>query len=102
MDIIPAISSKGLTNDTTLANYLLIVDAYSKIPKLYGMESITTEEVMDKLDMFQARFGKLDEFGWWDMDRIQTDSGTQFTSKNFQEGLYICGVQLALVTPDHK
>ena len=35
-------------SDTTFSNYLLIVDAYSKIPKLYGMEKITTEEVMDK------------------------------------------------------
>ena len=34
------------------------MDAYFKIPKLYGMENITTEEVMDKLDMFQARFEK--------------------------------------------
>ena len=52
------------TSKTTFSNHLLIVDAYSKIPKLYGKEIITTEEVMDKLDMFQARFGKIDEFGW--------------------------------------
>ena len=64
MDIILAISSKLLTKDTTFSTYLLIVDAYSKISKLYGMENITTEEVMDKLDMFQARFLKVDEFGW--------------------------------------
>ena len=36
-------------------------------------------EVMKKIDMFQARFGKVDELGWWDMERIQTDSDTQFT-----------------------
>ena len=36
---------------------------------------------MDNLDMFQAIFGKVDEFGWWYMERIQTESGTQFTSK---------------------
>ena len=35
------------------------VDAYSKIPKLYGMENITTAEVMEKLGIFQSRFGKL-------------------------------------------
>ena len=63
MDIIPSTAPKSLTSDTTLSNYLLIVDAYSKIPKLYGMEKITTEEVMDKLDIFQSRFGKLDQFG---------------------------------------
>ena len=57
---------------------------------------------MDKLDMFQERLGKVDEFGWWDMERIKTDDCTQFTSKEFQEGLYVRGVQLALVAPDHQ
>ena len=52
MDIIPSTAPKSLTNDTNFKNYLLIVDAYSKIPKLYVMENITTAEVMDKLDMF--------------------------------------------------
>ena len=64
MDIIPATSPKRLTGETTFSNYLLIVDTYSKIPKFYGMDKITTEEVMDRLDMFQARFGKVNEFGW--------------------------------------
>ena len=58
MDVIPATSPKSLTNDTNFKNYLLIVDAYSKIPKLYVMENITTEEVLDKLDMFQSRSAK--------------------------------------------
>ena len=49
---------------------VLIDDAYSNIPKLYGMEKITTEEVMDKLDMFQSRFSKIDQFGWWDLEII--------------------------------
>ena len=40
------------------------------------MEKITTEEVMDKLDMFQSRFGKVDEFGWWYLERISADAGT--------------------------
>ena len=64
MDIIPSATPKSLTSDTTFSNYLLIVDVYSKIPKLYGMEKITTEEVKDKLDMFQSRFGKIEQFGW--------------------------------------
>ena len=52
MDIIPSTAPKRLTSDTKFSNYILIVDAYSKISKLDGMEKITTEEVMDKLDMF--------------------------------------------------
>ena len=43
MDIIPSTSPKSLTSDTTFSNYLLIVYAYSNIPKRYGMEKITTE-----------------------------------------------------------
>ena len=43
MDIIPSTAPKILTSDTTFSNYLLIVDAYSNIPKLYGMEKITRE-----------------------------------------------------------
>ena len=40
------------------------------------MDKITTEEVMDKFDMFQSRFGKIDEFGRWDLERISEDTGT--------------------------
>ena len=76
MDIIPSTAPKSLTNDTTFSNHLIIVDSYSKIPKRLGMENITTKEVMDKLDMFQSRFGKIDQFGWWDLERISADAGT--------------------------
>ena len=49
------------------------------------MEMITTEEVMDKLDMFQSRIGKIDEFGWWDLEIISADAGKQFISTDFQD-----------------
>ena len=60
MDVITSTTPKRLTSDTTFSNYILIVDAYSNIPKLYGMDKITIEEVMDKLDMFQSKLGKID------------------------------------------
>ena len=85
MDIITSTASNILTSDTTFSNSLLIVDAYSNIPKLYGMEKITTEEVMDKLDIFQSRFWEIDKFGWWDLEIISADAGTQFTSMDFKE-----------------
>ena len=37
MDIIPAVYSKSLTKDTTFSNYLVILNTYSNITKLYGM-----------------------------------------------------------------
>ena len=92
----------NLTNDTNFKNYLLIVDAYSKIPKLYGMENITTAEIMDKLDMFQSRFGKMDQFGWWDLERISADAGTQFTLTEFKEECQTCRVRLTLAAPEHQ
>ena len=84
IDSIPAIYSKILIKDTNFANYLLILDAYSKILKLYGTENITTEEFMDELDMFQARFDKVDQFIWCDMDIITTESVMQVISKYFK------------------
>ena len=76
IDIIPATPPNVLTDKNIFSNYLLIIGAYSKIPKMYGMEIIITEEVMGKLYMFQDRFGKIDEFGWWDLERISVDAGT--------------------------
>ena len=51
---------------------------------------------MEKLDMFQAIFGKVDKSGWWDLERIQTDSGMQLASRDFQEGLSVRGVCIKL------
>ena len=84
MNIIPSTAPKSLTNDTTFSNYLLIVDSYSKIPKLYGMENITTAEVMDKLDMFQSRLGKLTNLDggiWKESQQMQVRSLPQRISK---------------------
>ena len=76
MDIIPPTAPKKFTSDTIFSNSILIVDAYSKIPKLYGMEKTSTEEVIYTLDMFQYRSGKIDQFGWWNLERISVDAGS--------------------------
>ena len=36
------------------------------------------------------------------MEIIQTGAGTQFTSKDFQEVIYVRGVRLALAAPEHQ
>ena len=43
MDILPTTAPKRSTSETNFSNYLSIFDAYSKIPKLYGMDRINTE-----------------------------------------------------------
>ena len=52
--------------------------------------------------MFQSRFEKIDEFGWWYLERISADAGTQFTSTEFKEEGQTCGVHLTLVAPEHQ
>ena len=45
MYIIISTASKSLTSDTIFSNYLLIVDDYSNIPKLRGMEKSQQEKL---------------------------------------------------------
>ena len=100
--IILSTAPKRLTIETTFYNYILIFDAYSNVSKLYGMEKITTEEVMDTLDMFQSRFRKIDKFGWWDLERISADAGKQFTSMDLKEECQTRGVHLTLAAPKNQ
>ena len=65
MDIIPSTAPKILTSDRNVSKYLLIADAYSKIPNIYGMEKITTEEVMDKLDIYNPYIEKWKNLDDW-------------------------------------
>ena len=66
------------------------------------MENVFTEELIDKLDMFQSRSGKTDEFGWWDLERISVNAGSQFTSTEFKENFQTPGVYLTLSAPEHQ
>ena len=66
------------------------------------MEKITTKEVMDKLDVFRSRFRKIDQFGWWDLERTSADVGTQFTSTEFKYECQTRGVCLTLAAPEHQ
>ena len=100
MYIMPSTAPKRLTSDNFLY-FLLIVDAYSKTPKFYGMQKISTEEVMDRLNMFQSRFRKIDELGWWDLEIISADARSQFTSKKFKEEFQTCRVHVALAVAEH-
>ena len=57
---------------------------------------------MDKLDMFQSRFGKIDQFGWWDLERTSAVLGTQFTLTEFKEECQTREVLLTLAAPEHQ
>ena len=52
---------------------------------------------MDKLNMFQSRFGKIDGFGWWDLKRISADSGKKIYLNRVQEEFQTCGDSLDVI-----
>ena len=57
---------------------------------------------MDRLDIFLYRFGKIDEFSWWDLEIISVNAGTQFTSTEFQDKCQTRGVSLILEALEHQ
>ena len=52
--------------------------------------------------MFQSRFGKIDKFGWWNLEIISADVGMQFTSTEFQDKCQTHSVHLMLVATEHQ
>ena len=57
--------------------------------------------MMDKLDMFQFRLGKIYEFGWWYLERISADADMH-TSTEFQDECQTRNVNLTLASLEHQ
>ena len=52
--------------------------------------------------MFQYRFRRIDEFGWWDLEENSSDTVNQFNSKEFEHIFQTRGVHLTLAAPEHQ
>ena len=52
--------------------------------------------------MFRSKFGKINEFGWWDLEIISADAVTQFTSTEFKDECQNRGVRLTLAALEHQ
>ena len=52
--------------------------------------------------MFQARFGKVDEFGWWYLEVVSAYASTQFTSTEFHNIYQTRNNQLTLAYLEHQ
>ncbi|XP_043206059.1 uncharacterized protein K02A2.6-like [Amphibalanus amphitrite] len=72
-------------------SYLVIVDYYSRYPEILQLSSITSEQVILKMQSVFARFGLPCE--------LVTDGGTQFTSALFQEFSRECGFVHTVTSP---
>ena len=51
---------------------------------------------------FNSYSEKLNHLGWWDLERISADAGTQSTSTEFKDECQTCGFCLTLAAPEHQ
>jgi hypothetical protein len=92
----------GITPDTKYAAGLICVDNYSSFSLIYGLPWLTTEQVVHSLKQFAADNGHVNEFGLLTFEKLKSDSGSQFTSKEVR--VYCCdnGVCLSLAAPKQQ
>ena len=57
---------------------------------------------MDMLKMFQSRFGKIDEFVWWNLEIISADAVSKFTLTEFKKECQTRGVHFTLAAPEYQ
>ena len=51
---------------------------------------------------FNPDFGKIDEFGLWDLERVSENAGKQFTSTEFKGKCQTHGVFKTLAVPEYQ
>jgi hypothetical protein len=93
------VSPYGLTHATTFPNNLLIVDAYSRHSKIYGLGHKSSSAVIGALKKFQADHSFLRDLGYVDTEKICADSGGEFDSNTFAEHCIKEGIKLVLAAP---
>ncbi|MGH7974583.1 MAG: hypothetical protein ACREBR_03575 [bacterium] len=100
--IMPNAASQSLTPRTFFSHYLLCVRRYSRHPYMHGMRHRTTQDILEGLQAFAVRFGRIDEVGYLYFKRVQSDAGPQFTSGNSSTSLYQQGSDLQSRLRDTK
>jgi hypothetical protein len=80
LDIQHAILPQGLTYATSYPNYLIIVDAYSRYTKLYGLAHKGSADVIAVLKKYQADHSSMGELRHLDTEKIRADTRSEFNS----------------------
>jgi transposase InsO family protein len=88
-----------LTQGSTFAFYLILVDAYSRYACIYSLQDKSSACVLNALTRYQANHGHIGNYGFLDVARIRADAGSQFTSAEFKQHFWEADIQLSLVAP---
>ena len=73
--------------------YFIVMDAYSKGPEVYPMNSINSANTVNKLRYYYSRYGI--------PKRIVTDNGKQLDSQEFQKFCNLNGLKHPTISPWH-
>jgi len=102
LDIQHPLVQAGLTISTSYPFYVLIVDAYSRYSKLYGIPKKSTSAIVSALQQYQADHSPNGTYGFLNIERIRGDAGSQFTSTSFTEFCVEHGIRLNLAAPNKQ
>ncbi len=80
MDILPPASAESLTPKSHFPALLILVDAFSRFTRIIGMPNKSSQSVIDALTTFAAEHRLIRGFTFWDIEKIKSDAGTEFTS----------------------
>jgi hypothetical protein len=78
IDILHLQSGNHVTPDSTFAFLLILFYAYSRFTKICELDEKTTESVIKAIWQYTADCGCVDEFGYVDIEKIHSATGTQF------------------------
>jgi hypothetical protein len=99
IDILHSPSSLGLTSITSFPFYLILVDAYSRYSSIYGLPNKSTTTVIRTLTQYSADHRTVSTYEYFDIARIRSDAGSQFTSTEFQNFCRTERIHLSLSAP---
>ena len=102
MDLVYNPSKVSITQDSYYKFYLLVVDKYSRYPFLVGINSASSEQIINALKYIKSQH--LQSTVNNDLvptTRFQSDYGKIFTSEEFGKFTIDCNCALTLASPKH-
>jgi hypothetical protein len=98
VDIIPPVSAESLTPKS---HFPALLDAFSRFARIIGMPNNSSQSVIEALTTFAAGHRLIRGFPFWDIEKIKSDAGTEFTSQEFEQFSTDKRVAVSFAPPKH-
>jgi transposase InsO family protein len=102
VDILPPVSAESLTPKSHFPALLILVDAFSRLTRITGMPTKNSQSVIAILSTFAAEHWLIRGFTLWDIEKIKSDAGTEFTSQEFKQFCVEKRVAVSFAPPKHQ